>query len=441
MAQLMLRRSKNAPLHIVWSDSYGDSRILEDALARIHRIASLTITATNLLVNTPLTSLTDPAPRLASLKLSSPGHTTITLPPNFLGNHTPNLRTVEFFGPISTETPLLRNDLTTLTVDCEHHLRSISRERFVEILRCLPNLETVSLPGTYRGATELSLGREQLYLRRLRSMRLTRINVSFLCDVLDKTSFPSPPHFSLHVDTEAVGFSVAENEISRLFASVGRVYESENNPYFFTSLKVRAFTVVAYACDIGETCEVLDCPGCTTCMADCPTLEISYGFQSDAHQRILTRSLLLDEDSWAVLPFREIRSLEMGQDYIAELFLDSLWRVEYFQAFERLSTVKIEGSRLAEHFVGCFSKMISTSTDARLSGCRQDVMGFPALRALELKDVSFDDVLFNNFLAALRFRLDYGAPLQKLVLDECDGLLDDDLRLFQELVADVKIRL
>ncbi|KAK1223090.1 hypothetical protein PQX77_014018, partial [Marasmius sp. AFHP31] len=73
MGELMLKRSQNAPLDIVWSHEYNQtSYFLSKALDHIHRIATLAITQDIWRVILPPVSddLTNPAPLLTSLKLS-----------------------------------------------------------------------------------------------------------------------------------------------------------------------------------------------------------------------------------------------------------------------------------------------------------------------------------------------------------------------------------
>ncbi|KAH7927841.1 hypothetical protein BV22DRAFT_244612 [Leucogyrophana mollusca] len=446
----MLVRSKMAPL-VIDVDLARIQSDVEDAVAMAlehsTRVRDLRLVAPKGVMEGLFAPLTAPAPLLESFTVSNkPGTINFALPTTLFGGEAPRLRKIELFKcDIAWPAPLLV-DLVHLDIN---YLDAGSRPTMKQLLSSLgrmPALHTLLLedalpPVPLAASVSSTVGSDpQVALSALTRLHLGG-SVLECADLLRRLSYPSGIALSLKCKaptTLGVDFSC-------LFPFISGVRCGTDDS---SSPSVEAATFRS----------VVICGGHRSALIRCSTSDTSSVFNwpsSDKDHWARGAHLALDI-SWQtpcklgpissicrVLPLSNVQTIYV--DRHTEL-PEAFW-LDGLSGARGLRSLFLTGSDVS----GLVKALARDGPEAYngLTGTTQTETIFaPALTALELEDVEFDethDVVMGfrgakptDLRDALIVRANQGVDLQKLGMSNCRHVFEEDVDLLEEVVVDFK---
>ncbi|KAJ7043642.1 hypothetical protein C8F04DRAFT_1072825 [Mycena alexandri] len=444
-AHEMLKRSKMAPLSIRVDLTYLMPRMLEavhSTLGQISRIGELDLTTGPGSIQQIL-NLSDPAPYLHSLSLSSPVYNReqLTLPATFLNGEAPRLRKVELtrFG-IAWDSPLMSNLVHLKIHDPDATARPSSIDELVKALGRMPLLETLELDNvlpTIAEGTTISVPSARASLSHLKHMVVvSRLSVLEVANTLNHLSYP--PTTSTRISCRAstsnrAGFAALTPALSNLQSAV-KPFRSLRVDFTFSGITIQAWSSFFLPSDqtprprpffelelkwlefkrpesqplLASMCKSLPLQRLRSLsITTAPVIDVSTWLSSFADLPALQAVRLFGDANQLITTLRE------------DVFLDDVKQVPQALAVEPPG----HGRR------------------ASLRNPRQETASgglfFPALRHLTLEGTDFSEPALDTFEETLMERCERKQDLWSLTLADCSMLESDDVLRLEEIVPEV----
>ncbi|KAJ7115973.1 hypothetical protein C8R44DRAFT_880364 [Mycena epipterygia] len=441
-ADEMLKRSKQAPLTA--DLTYMTPRMVNtvhSSLVQISRIGELDVRTGSRAVPEIL-NLSDTAPYLHSLCLSSPGLSQeehFTLPDTFLNGEAPRLRRLEltrFFLP--WDSPLMSN-LTRLKIQNPGPTARPSMPELVEALERMPLLETLeldnALPTIAAGVTTIPTPNDRTSLSKLKSIVIANASALECADALNHLSYPSTTNMRISCIGETSTVTAFSALVPALFnvqnaGSIKNVRSLDVNSGF-GSMSIRAWTCFVQTGDLPRSRPFFD-------------LELKWlRFMRAESEELMTFTS-------KSLPLRGLRYLSLSTDMHE---VETKTWISTFADLPTLLTVRLRGqsnqffAALREDVMLDGVKKIPQSVPkpvgrrASLRKSRSDLAGglfFPALRNLILGETNFGEPVLDTFESTLMERCERQQELWTLALYDCTRLTSDDVTRLEEIVPEVK---
>ncbi|KAJ7668295.1 hypothetical protein B0H17DRAFT_990001 [Mycena rosella] len=443
-ADEFLKRSKMAPLTVKADLTYMTPRMVNtvhSSLVQISRIGELDVKTGSRSVPEIL-NLSDAAPYLHSLCLSSPGFSQeehFTLPDTFLnGGEAPRLRRLELtrFSLPSWDSPLM-NNLTHLKI---HHPGPTARPSMTELVEALgrmPFLETLeldaALPRIPDGVSSVSAPPTRTALTHLKRITIANVSALECADALNHLSYP--PTTSMKIACIAETSTVAAfSALIPALSNAQSAGSAKNLRSLFVNIGYGGMVIQAWTCFVqpGE-------PPRSRAFLD---VDLKWlGFKRVESEELITFAC-------KSLPLRGLRCLSVSTD---NEMATKTW-IRTFADLPTLLTVRLHGN--STHLIAALRedvfldgvKQIPQARPAkpakrRTRGRPETVSGglfFPALRNLILEDTTFAETVLDTLESTLMERCERKQELWTLKLQDCVRLSDDNVERLREVVPEVE---
>ncbi|KAH6915979.1 hypothetical protein BKA70DRAFT_475518 [Coprinopsis sp. MPI-PUGE-AT-0042] len=440
-AQLMLQRSKQAPLYInfeepMLSETY---RYAAQALSQVHRLKYLMIRGQTEWVKDRLRELTSPAPMLERLELAArPGYRSedLLLPDNFLAGDAPKLRIVSLDGwqLNSWETPLLEG-LTSLRLSSSEIWApsAPSASLFMDVLEKMPQLAELDLEEVFPDLDTASESRV-VPLIRLKALTLKaslQQIVSFLAHTIIAPSATIALRCLANFNDDVVVFTRLANALRSSWLSSPAFPPSTSSSHLgCTAPSTCPFKTLTLHRNSSNIFELF-------CYSK--TINFSLGLGE-----VRTLSLEVNGNTKGVfegilkgLPLSGLRALNLGCQ-IEDTELDHL------SSLPDIESVYLD-ERSAARFIQCL-KDDHVARPENASGIetqQEGVSCFRSLRYIYLADPDFDhasnidSVDLDDLLDMLMIRYELGGEIETLKITDALNLDEHSVGRIGEVCADV----
>ncbi|KAK1226480.1 hypothetical protein PQX77_010564 [Marasmius sp. AFHP31] len=413
LAREALKYNGSIPLHVImWSNARCQQNHIDlflEMLEQPSRISSLKLLdiSPNHLTNL-LPKATQPVPYLRSIEIRRCAEVPVTLPANFLGEDAPRLVSLHTTGcSIPWGSRAFRN-LTTLHVSRSTLPVNMSLVDIAVTLQAATKLVEVDLSGFFPCQTNAALPRDfTIELPHLLRLRLSSRAI-VIATLLRCMTFPVSA--IVHLET-----SQLEDALDSLCGSISGLFVNDAaiDPKHMRSIE--SLDLIHYGGDgIALTYH-------TSGDVD---VEDPFSFRLRDNQvpAGICRQLL---DALGTLP------------YLIELKIyaaDRLWQDTMIKCFGRCPLLR------AITTYGANADVVVRSLSCNLLVASQPVP-YPALSTIILKCVDFRIVPMSTLLVdMLQRRSEHGVPVKKVVLEDCENLCADEVRMLKKKVgSDVEI--
>ncbi|KAG7099939.1 hypothetical protein E1B28_001732 [Marasmius oreades] len=429
----MLRRSKDAPLHVRYRIdemitvlSFEDAMM--DILVHIHRIASLYLylelqSGDKKGFNRTLLALDKPAPlvhtvRFGFFRALHPSN--IPFPQHLFADEAPNLRNLFLDGcHFRWNSPLLKH-LTTFSLRTHDRATMApcdqcpTTKRFMEILEAMPELEVLnldcSLPSHLSEAPDFA---HTVHFPRMRDLRLVRSSVTDCTNLLQRISFPQ----STTVEVSCIPLHHQNDELP-LFSALSHMFASCPDSQTQTSFEKLGVESTV----IGMARPTLSLKAYDSIYASFPQIKIRLSVNRPSEAPLVQPAI-------TALPLASLQILIFTcTDCSISCFATC------FGSLPNLRVIKLT-QRDAVNIVLALREGLEGDGSSESS-----TLPFPALETLFMRDVDFGDLCHNDMFAGILVkRAERGAQLTSLQLRECIGLRSEEIDRFKEVAKEVNV--
>ena len=424
----MLIRSKMADLKVK-IDTYKGFPIAQSILAHVPRIQDLDLEGAPSHLEDLFRSLPKTAPRLQSLKVKNKDTRSTCKLPKELFSQADRLKSIDILGcDIDWAHHLTgKNSLTVLRLKDVPNTSSLSAAQFLETFAQMGSLEILDLRNALPviEAPHAVQSRPRACLPYLQELYLScpPEQIVFFLKHVD-----IPPEIIL--DITSTGPSNAS--FARVLAAVSSVLSSdENSAHIIRSLACHQSFGVSLS---GYSC-----------------LEKERKSRSPERTASRTKttvlSLSLTLDAGGTTEREELWANVFSQLPLSNIVEANIFRNLYLTCDIMAKTLgklpHLASLSLTDSFPGVAKMLRETQSDYNGDSSLALLppkLAFPELRTLTLCQFSFDqvdDLPLDSLLQSLIWRYEFGAEIEKLDLQDCFRLDEDDVDLLREVVVDV----
>jgi hypothetical protein len=429
----MLKRSKQAPLHIDFSSHTLTQRgwqAIDEMYKHIAHIAELRMTYPNATrMRDALSNLISPAPRLRELRLRCnylyEGNGVVDLPGHFLGDHYPKFSHLSFLCchvPWTAKFILNLDSLTCLSIilggKATYELPT--RRQLLAILERMPGLRKLELSEAVPPRhSEPPLSRNHINLPNLQVLNLTSTTIPDCLDFLTHISFPRFTIVEIdQSDFEAQTRDGMAAEIRLLEATMAKLSLSTGVSDLFLGVEgidptdlIVKFSLPQPSFDSSHLSTVECCD-----LGKCGKNPIAPRLYFRARWKSET-AYTVDEVVVAFLSMvslRDLRTLEVK--FYDTGYLSTSTFCNFFASLKGLETIKITGHVLVD-FIASLNHSIRTPSDST----REQSSSFRSLHDLRLAHFDFraENKLLSSLINACQHRKTNRWPVPIIHMKDC----------------------